>query len=258
MDKFYTSKEEIVSTIQERKKDDRLRNEIIKFYVSEIGIEPPTEINGSYCVLARHLPVNRRETLFANSLANAIGIPLLVPSYVKDRFVTCSKEKLSFLKPHFEGEDRPIKLMSGKQINQFDKNRNTIEEIRLPNGISLYDYHRNITKNCLNGSVVTFDMADKFGGKKAPEYYAAYLAMFGGLNCLLEDYHGGESGAALKRFTQNVFEPAFEKVQSALGINPLIFQLPWYDGFEKYVNCPDLTSNIVDEYGKQITLGQKG
>ena len=91
-----------------------------------------------------------------------------------------------------------------------------------------------------------------YNGKKAPEYYAAYLAMFGGLNCLLEDFHGGESGCALKKFTENVFEPAFERVERELGFKPLIYKLPWKEGFDRYIDCPNLANNIIEEYKQEI------
>lgn len=100
--------------------------------------------------------------------------------------------------------------------------------------------------------MLTFDIGNMYNGKKAPEYYAAYLAMFGGLNCLLEDFHGGESGCALKKFTENVFEPAFERVERELGFKPLIYKLPWKEGFDRYIDCPNLANNIIEEYKQEI------
>lgn len=91
-----------------------------------------------------------------------------------------------------------------------------------------------------------------YNGKKAPEYYGAYLAVFGGLNCLLEDFHGGESGNALKKFTENVFEPAFDRVERILGFKPLIYKLPWKESFDRYVGCPNLAKKIIEEYKLEI------
>lgn len=79
--------------------------------------------------------------------------------------------------------------------------------------------------------------------------------MFGGLNCLLEDYHSGESGTALVKFRENVFEPAFERVEKTLGIKPLLYKLPWFEGFEKYVKCPIMAEKILKEYRLKIENG---
>lgn len=141
MKNCYESKDTIKEIVEKRKADEKLSEEIRNFFISEIGVEPPISFNGGYCILARHLFVARRETIYAKALSEKIGLDLLVPSFANDRFVTMSKEKLSFVRPFFEGEEKPRELIDKKELGRLDKEKAKLLDIILPTGESLLDFH---------------------------------------------------------------------------------------------------------------------
>ena len=140
----YKSKDAIKQIVEKRKADEKLSEEIRDFFISEIGKEPPMQFNGGYCILARHMFVARRETMYAKALSDIIGLDLLVPSFANDRFVTMSKEKLSFVRPFFEGEEKPRELVDKKEIGRLDREKAKLLDIILPTGESLIDFHTNL------------------------------------------------------------------------------------------------------------------
>lgn len=144
MKNYYESKETIKNIVEKRKADEKLSREIKNFFISEIGKEPPVQFNGGFCILARHLFVARRETMYAKALSDKIGLDLLVPSFANDRFVTMSKEKLSFVRPFFEGEEKPRELLDKKEIGKLDREKAKLLDIILPTGESLIDYHTSL------------------------------------------------------------------------------------------------------------------
>ena len=145
MKNYYESKETIKNIVEKRKADERLSDEIKNFLVSEIGsAETLNQFNGGFCILARHLFVARRETMYAKALSEKIGLDLLVPSFANDRFVTMSKEKLSFVRPFFEGEEKPRELLDKKEVGRLDREKAKLFDIILPTGESLIDYHTNL------------------------------------------------------------------------------------------------------------------
>lgn len=143
MTQYYTLKEDIKKIVQQRRADEKLLSEIRNFFVSEIGKEPINTPNG-YCILARHLYVARRETFYAKALSDTIGLKLLVPSFAKDRFVTISKEKISFVRPHFEGNEKPTELLAKEEVVRCEREKLRLEQIALPCATPLLDYHKNL------------------------------------------------------------------------------------------------------------------
>lgn len=106
--------------------------------------------------------------------------------------------------------------------------------------------------NVFGDSIATFDIEKTYNGKKALEYYGAYLAMFGGLNCLLDDYHDEKDGKSLKRFTETVFQPAFERVNTVLGIKPLIYRIQYEDDFNLFIRNSKRYVELFEEYKRKI------
>ena len=219
--------------------DDRLNaisgEEIKKYWIENLGVKPPDEIlvKGKL-VLGRHLPLSRIETKCAYDLACELGRTLTIPTYVKDKYVQVSKEKRNFLRGKFE-DGTPLNLFSKKEMHNFDRDKFNLEYIVLLDGTSLYDFHLNLLQKNFP-KVETFDLSDNFNGKRAFEYYPSFLAFFGGFGCLLENFHGEKSEGSLKKFTENVFEPAFDKVYNDLGFKPCIYRFPYKEGFERYVD----------------------
>lgn len=148
MEKYYESINNIRESIINRRKDEILSEEIRKFFISEIGTNPPEIISGSYCVLAKHLFSATKEVIFAKALSENIGFKLVVPTFKNDRFVTCSKEKVSYVMPQFDGNEKPIELISGKERAEYDKRKASLSDIILPNGQDLFSYHYDLAHQC--------------------------------------------------------------------------------------------------------------
>lgn len=245
---YYTSREEVLDTLNQRRSDSSLQRRINEFIQDEIGFENPCEFQGAG-ILARHLPVCRKETLYSKALCDELGVDFAMPSFSNDRYVNCSAEKRSFLKFNTHDGQR-VELVSGQGRNNYDISRATLRDLVCENSRTpVIDYHFFRT-NSVIGDFGYFDFDPQ--GLVASEYYPAYLAMFGGTNCLLEDFHGGESGAALKKFTQGIFEPAFRRVQSELGFKPLVTPIPFESDFSQYVFCPNSAQECINTYRGRI------
>lgn len=116
-------------------------------------------------------------------------------------------------------------------------------------GCDVADFWAKIRSNVFSGSWQasgatnnTFDVGDWYsyqaarfgyevGGKKAPFYYQALMALLTCKCVMFEDYDDGQDKAGLERFREEVLYPAVEKVQADLGLSPLIVRLPYNPNF---------------------------
>ena len=159
---------------------------------------------------------------------------------------------MSYVKPHFIDDSKATNIISGKQIAKYDRNKAKLSDILLSDGTSLVDFHLNMCNQVLPDTLV-YDITPFFNGHCAKDYYAAHLALTCIQNVLLENYHDSATPEKTKQIRDNIFMPAFEKVEKYFGMKPLMFRLPWGDDFDKYVNNKDVADNLINGFIGDLT-----
>ena len=101
-----------------------------------------------------------------------------------------------------------------------------LSEITLQDGTLLKEFHKRRLKGTLP-EVLTGDISEAIYGIPPESYFSSYLAFFGGLGILLQNFHGGEYTSNQKNFREHVFIPAFEEIQKELGFKPNIYKMPF-------------------------------
>lgn len=198
-------------------------------------------------VLARQVATCRFEDVVFREMAMASGLTPTWLEYSADRFFNISNYKRSLLHPYMSsGLNKKKELISKKErlCDSTIWNGYPLRDIVTDTGISLVDHHHSL-QNLVFGEVVRQDLSDllvRMSG--ASGYYPFYLSLFLAHGVLFEDYHGGESGRVLSRFTEDTFEPAWRYVFEEFGLTPIIVALPWWDGMQYYPDSSDL-----DRYG---------
>lgn len=191
--------------------------------------------------VSRHLATARYEDCAFILMAESVGLRPIWSTYIQDRFVTHSPIKGSYLLPRIVAGFSPrgfpeIRKVILADTQAAEKTRQPLNEIFTGDNESLVSWHQNLLHAAYPQAVVT-DPSDIYkarGGAK--EYYPLLLSLAVAHGILFEDFHGGETGAGLQRFTREIFEPAFCAVQGIFGASPLIVPLPWWRELGYYVD----------------------
>jgi len=236
---FYIGAHEAAKILRQREEVKPLLND---YFLSVGGRSLPdiTRFNKPFGVFFRHAPAFRMEDAVFYRLAEASGLVPYFGSYIDDTFVSLSSYKRSLIKHHVfcgvgrsggpKTEKRVLQTMprcQGQQLGKImcqDRSR------------PLVRFHEHERNQHLSGHAAFFaDYSDWFSDfGRAKDYYTAYLAMFVAHGVLFEDYHGGESGAVLDRFTAEVFEPSFKEVEALFGLTPLIVPMPRWHSWQGF------------------------
>ena len=229
---------ELADVAEELKRREKLRCVIDKYF-SQLGFgypPLPTSIQ-NMAIMARHIATFRYEDAAFTILARRAGLHPVWLEYTGDKMVSCSRVKMSLLTPFFcngRGRNMGLRLRKERLAHIDMWNGEKIWKIQTKQGMSLLSYHHAHLERMMPGATradIT-EWLEQIGNAK--NYYSIYLTIFIAHGVLFEDYHGGESGNRLDRFTIDVFEPAWQSVVQRFGIKPLIVRLPWYDGFQYY------------------------
>lgn len=202
---------------------------------------PELTQTGKMAVLARHAATARYEDVAYYELAKRAGLFPAWLTYTADAFVDKSPFKLGLIAPYLcsgrgrNGGLKLTKMVLTKAIYCFKK---PICEIRTTDGRLVVEIHQEMHRALFPDGVI-FDLSDwlfQFGCAK--DYYTAFLSIFLAHGVLFEDFHQGESGDGLGKFTQGVFEPSWREVCEIFGIKPLLVRLPWLPEFAHYPADP--------------------
>ncbi len=240
----YFSANAAVKELQRRR---ALRPHIEEYWATQ-GVQFPTSLcrDTPSAVMGRHVATFRYEDAVFIQMAEEVGLLPTWLTYTEDQFVTVSNGKRSLLHPqmvtrvnkHGMFIPRTQKLASiqewvGKPLSDI-----TMSD----NGGRIVDFHhRRLLRAYPQAIVQDTSYSCRGWGGRANKYYLGYLSLFLAHAVLLEDYHGGESGAVLGGFTDTVFEPAFRALVEMFGVQPLIVPLPWWKELALYPDEDFLT-----------------
>jgi hypothetical protein len=207
---------------------------------------PPLSINGTpAAMMARHVATFRYEDGAFVTLAEAAKLLPFWIQYTGDKLVSKSNVKRSLLNPVIiDGKGRSGGPKNPKSIKLAPVDRydgHPICAIDTSTGKSLVRWHNEHQDHIYPGALRTelSPWLKHIGNGGAADYYESYIAMTVAHVILMEDYHGGESGALLDSFTRDIFEPAYHKVRERFGVDPLIVRLPWFDMAGYYPSGPN-------------------
>lgn len=203
-------------------------------------VSPIPTLERGVAILGRHVATARFEDIVFSEMARSAG---LIPGwfeYSGDRFATASAFKRSLVRPQLctkVGKAGPI-VITQRIVNVESAINKPLHAISTNSGESLPAWHHALHEKVF-GKTLRIDVSRHLQSiGSAAQYYAYYLSWAISHGILFEDFHGGESGDGLDRFTAGVFEPAWERVHNEIGIEPLIVPLPWWDGLQYYTDTP--------------------
>lgn len=193
--------------------------------------------------MSRHVATARYEDCAFILLAERAGLTPVWSTYVRDKFVDRSPVKYSYVRPRLiVGFGRRSGSPIVKKLDHVHPKAVEgvpIDRIVSKDGEGLVNWHRRLLEMVYPGALVT-DLSDIYQAcEGARGYYPLLLSLGIAHGVFFEDFHGGETGEELRRFTQNVFEPAFDEVANLFGVRPIITPLPWWKELGYYV-APEL------------------
>ena len=234
--------------------------EIVEFCKSK-GIVFPNhlfKLTKGNLVLPKPLAMARVETEDALNLAYGLNKKLSLITFEDDGLVFCSNEKKSLiygidtngnpiLFPQYKTEPRRLRgdpyfgrspqkhySIRPEELEEMTRGKR-LSKITLQDGTLLKDFHKRRLKGTLP-DVLTGDVSEAFSGKNPQEYFSSYLAFFGGLGILLQNFHGGEYTSNQGNFRRDIFIPAFKEIQKELGFNPNIYKMPFHKTSNLYLH----------------------
>lgn len=227
IDDWYISLEEARDVLHERK---ALIPQVEAWWKEEGWKIPHIIHTGDAGFFARQLASFRYEDLVFQQMCHKAGLtPVWLP-YEADRFSDQSSLKRSYVRPLFcTGRGKNGGLQTRKRRLVPDMQAilgKRLNEIIIHDGTSLVDFHRQLHSRHSGGAVQEVSgILTQIGNPRA--YYRFDMSLYIAHGILFEDFHGGESGQKLNRFTTQIFEPAFQEVARIFGVKPLIVQMPW-------------------------------
>jgi hypothetical protein len=216
----------------------RLRPEIERWWNAQ-GWMIPDRFRQSHAIagFGRAIATQRYEdVLFMHYALEAEFTPVWL-EYLDCRFSSHSPFGRSLLHPCFyekHGKHGGIVTKKHKLAQIEAERTKMLSQIMTNGGTRLVDYHHQLHARFGLPSAIIDCSAfyGQFG--KAAEYYLPYISLFMAHGVLFEDYHGGESGDALSDFTDEIFTPAFKKLESLFGVSPMLVRMPWHDNLRFY------------------------
>ncbi|MGE0388040.1 MAG: hypothetical protein AB7Q97_25220 [Gammaproteobacteria bacterium] len=221
----HTPLEEAVDTLRRRQAARRAaRNE------TELGAAVPPALRQlrPVALLFRQVATPNYELRRVLRLAREHGMALLVWEYHADRFMTRNPIKYALGRLGFYsglGRNGGRRIEYAAIIDLDAENGRPLRDINTFRGESLVAFHHRLMHSeCPEiGHDWLFDASDWFAaqGGSARSYYPAFLSLFLRHAILFETFllAGDERG-----FVEEVFLPAFDAVQAASGMKPLIVQ----------------------------------
>ncbi len=202
--------------------------------------------------VSRHLATARFEDAAFVVMAELMGLRPVWSTYIGDEFVTFSPVKCSYVQPlvfdRFAGKpDKPEPVLRKVRLaNPECCQGERLNRIMVQGGSSLVAWHQNRLLTMYPGALVTdpTEIYRRLGG--ARNYYVFLLSLAAAHGVLFEDFHGGETGEPLMKFTREIFEPAFDKVAELFGAPPVVVRLPWWRELGYYVSEADLVNGWRD------------
>lgn len=238
-DRWYASCHEVRHLLKKRR---GLRGAVEECWKAQGFVFPSAFLREEHIgFVSRHIATARYEDCAFILMAELAGLRPVWSTYVRDRFVTHSPVKSSYLLPRVVTGFSPRGFPEVRKLRLADTQEAEIMQMRLSeitavSGESLVAWHRNLLHSVYPQALVT-DPSDIYlarGGAKG--YYPLLLSLAVAHGVLFEDFHGGETGEGLTRFTREIFEPAFAAVEAIFGVPPLIVPLPWWRELGYYVN----------------------
>ncbi len=222
---------ELAQVKRKLKGQGELKPEIEKYWKS-LGLTANLDFAKPTAVVAKPA-MFRGESALAIHMAEQADLGMAWLTYDDDKFISESRIKLSFAKPHLTAKfnkngnyvTRKVTMVTDVQSSH----RRKMGDLVTKDATSLVDWHKQRLLT-VKPDIYLADMSEwssKLGGN-AQGYYEGYLSQFIAHNAVLfEDYHGGESGEALTPFTEGVFLPALEKIKKRFCASPVVVKLPW-------------------------------
>lgn len=238
---YYVSQFQARKELAERQ---GLKREVEAWW-AERGIVFPT-LPDRPAVMGRHVPTFRFEDAVFTLMAEAAGLDPTWLGYAGDKFVSGSNVKRALVHPmmteRFNKHNKPITTRRRLVRIPDECNGKRLADVMTDDGQRLVDWHEARLLTAVPHAFIS-DMSHILAdwGGRADRYYDAYLSFFLGHAVLFEDYHGGESGAALDGFTARVFEPAVARLEERFGVKPLVVPLPWWEELALYPDGEWLT-----------------
>lgn len=238
-DSYYVELEQAQEILQSRQ---NLREKLSKFW-SLHGVEFPARTIDELPLVAfcaRQLVTFRFEDAVFLQMAEKSGLTPLWSPLADDTFTVVSSLKRSYVQPYMAtGLSKNGQLITVRNRLVKDphtRSRIPLKDLVADDGTNIAAWHHKRWAQATTGTGRILDANEfKSGwGGSAQRYYLGLLSLFIAHGVLFEDYHGGESGAALGGFTARVFEPAFAQVAEYFGVKPLIVKLPWWKELAYY------------------------
>jgi hypothetical protein len=186
-------------------------------------------------------------------LAEEIQLPPVVSQYIEDKFCPKNKDKYHLGKLYFYeglGKHGGYKMSSLRSINFNYWEGTPLNKIKTLWGEDFVNFHQNILLNStIKNQIKMFGFSEwiNTNNKSVQQYYLQFLSLLLCHAVLFENYLTTNS---YKDFSNNIYLPAFEKVQSLFGIKPLVVRLaPKESEDDLYWYCyPDYLKPIVYEH----------
>ena len=226
--RIYTPLSVAKEEIWKRWNDKDLKKEVEKF----LGNDIPEVFKGEpKMILFRNIATPNLELEIAVGYAKMMEIGLVVVEYTVDKFCTRNQDKLHFGKMMFFRHDDSSQVVSKENVISIqDDDGKVISDIETLWGENLVAFHHRIFKESGYADVETFDASVyKNAGMTPYEIYIRILGLCLRSAVLLENFLI-KADKGERKFTHDVILPAFEKLQSEFGIQPLIVPLLAADG----------------------------
>lgn len=239
---MYTDPTRVMQELSRRRKDKRLMAAVLDYLGGNLPADWPTD--RPIATINRYVATARMEDLVFAHAATSLGIRPFWPTYLAEQYTPTNPEKVSCLRPRVH---RP-KMQHSRSWLVTEHQQwvgQPLGAIRV-NEVGLQTVHSQARRAALPPDVAdnVFDIspwnrsqAVRFGGsleggRLAPYYYNAVMALYIVHGVLFEDFDGGPNASSgLGSFVDAVVSPAIKNVTDHFGLAPLIVRLPYVHGF---------------------------
>lgn len=251
VDDTYSTLEEAKIEIWKRFNDQLLRKEVEAFLDSFLVSQLPHQ-KTPFAWRAVHVASPDISLHHFVKLAIEIELPPVVGEYTADQFCFNNKDKMFLAKWYFyegKGKHAGDKISCFPLVNFNFLAGKSFSEIKTLWGESFVEFHHQALIKSKINQLKTFNLSEWFykNGKTASEYYVQFLSLSLCHAVLFENYL---TCGNYTSFSNSIYLPAFEKVQSLFGIKPLVVRLaPKESEEDLYWYCyPDYLKPIVYEH----------
>ncbi len=227
----YTPLSEAVKILEERQKDKELLNKVKKLLDGEIP-EPLKKMD-RYGISGKQIATPNFDTRWFIELTKVFGLKTFFYEYHSDKFTSNNyfKHSLGQILIHSGINKKEDYIEEKITIVDFNKyNGKPLKDVLTLWGEPLIDFHKNIF-NAYNFDTEKFIFYDgsnwlKNNGGDAKDYYEKDQLLYICHGILFENFLlTGDD----RKFTRDIFLPAFEKAYNLTGVKPLIVPIPPMD-----------------------------